>query len=126
MLSIESILEPAKRSASAIEIIDATITQVKDRDDLSSQERESLKGSLNWLKNESISSTGKKLAHRLLPDNKYCEMSSEKFFGHCYQIRSNLVHTGSPKIDEEQFGRVTANLEVFVSDILKAKFNEYG
>jgi len=126
MLSIESMLEPAKRSTSAIEIVENTIAIVKSRNDLSCQERDSLQGSLNWLKNESISLTGKKLAHSLLPDNTYCEMPCEKFFKHCYQVRSNLVHTGSPKIDEDQFGKVAANLEVFVSDMLTAKFKDYG
>jgi hypothetical protein len=48
----------------------------------------------------------------------YSGMAPVKFFDHCYQLRSRLVHGQQPFPTSDEVSEVVAQLEVFVSDLL--------
>ena len=87
--------------------------------DLEQREKDSVLGSLRWLKKESISQAGKRLvAARLGAEARYQDLSPPEFFAKCYTLRSNLVHGNKPFPSFEEVGALSAPLEVFVSDLL--------
>ena len=75
-------------------------------------------GLLNWLRQDSISQSGRKLASRRLGDRKYLDKTPEVFFKYCYEVRSRLVHGKIPIPTIDETNAISGALEVFVSDLL--------
>jgi hypothetical protein len=117
IMAVEALLDPAPRVGEARAHVDSLIEQTRSSS-LSEDEKNSLIGSLRWLKNESISRTGRRLAAERLGGKSYDSKLAPDFFTHCYHLRSKLVHGNPPIPTFEEIGAAAANLEVFVSDIL--------
>ena len=121
VLAIESLLEPEKRGKEATKHVDLLIKLTNEYCRLSSAEKSSIKGSLQWLYQDSISQSLKKLASTYLSHKEYCGLSSQKFISKCYEFRSNLVHSGKLKDKKENLSVYTSQLNVFLSDLLQEK-----
>jgi hypothetical protein len=80
--------------------------------------KNSLIGSLRWLRDESISHAGKRLATETLGDKTYDGKKAAKSFSHGYSLRSNLVHGNMLYPTFDEISGVVATLETFVSDLL--------
>lgn len=116
MMAVETMLDPAPRSAVARshvqQLIDATTTA-----ELPDAERKSLNGSLSWLMNESIGQAGRRLARRLEP-RRYRGRTPSAFFTDCYTMRSGLVHGSAPRPTRDEVDSLAATLEMFVGHLL--------
>ncbi len=117
IMSIEALLEPAFRSTDTQNHVRSLIEQTTSSS-LPDEERNSILGSLHWLLKESINQAGKRLTNERLGGRVYGDRAATKFFSHCYQLRSKLVHGKPPVPTFEEIGVVAATLEVFVSDLL--------
>lgn len=76
-----------------------------------------MKGSLGWLKDESIGQAGRRIVKERLGNRMYAGMIAENYFKECYNIRSKLVHSGKFD-DREQFDKICCQLISFVSDLI--------
>lgn len=117
IMAIEALIEPERRSDESLAHVDLLIQQTKNAD-LPAQEKNSMLGTLRWLRVESINQAGRRIASERLGSRTYIEKTAADFFTHCYQIRSNLVHGNLPVPTFEEIGSVAATLEVFVSELL--------
>ena len=117
IMAIEALIKPELRSEKSIAHVDSMILQTRDVV-LPEQEKNSMLGTLRWLRVESINQAGRRIVSGRLGNRTYLEMTAANFFSHCYQIRSNLIHGNIPIPTFEQIGGVAATLEVFVSELL--------
>ena len=117
--AIESVSQPKARSAEASAHVEKLIRLTQDSG-LPDAEIASLVGSLNWLRNESISKTGRDLVEALLGDAHYGDKVAKKFFEYCYALRSEFVHNGKPADDVPGFNSLVAELDRLVADLLAA------
>jgi hypothetical protein len=116
VMAVETLLKLQPRPESSLAHVEHLIglTQAAD---LPKSEKSSLLDSLKWLRDQSIGQAGRALA-ATLGDRTYTDMTPPKFFAHCYDLRSRLVHGKTP-LPERQEVRVTAGqLERFVANIL--------
>jgi hypothetical protein len=93
--AIESVSQAKVRSAEASAHVEKLIGLTRDSG-LPDAEIASLVGSLNWLRNESISKTGRDLVEALLGDAHYAGKVAKTFIQYCYALRSEFVHSGKP------------------------------
>lgn len=117
MMAVETLLEPASRSKIVQEHVKELIHLTKASSVLSSNEKDSLIGSLQSLDKESIEQVGRKLAKRL-GNRKYGGQNPCEFFTTCYELRSKLVHGYVPRPTRDGIASISANLELFVGDLL--------
>jgi hypothetical protein len=117
-MAIEALLKPGDRRPEAREHVETLLAHTRDSEVLTPQEKSSMLGSLRWLLQESISLTGRQLALARLGERKYMNLPPGRFFGHCYDLRSQLVHGMGVRGDEAIVGTTAASLEVFVADLL--------
>lgn len=117
IMAVEALIELERRSDESLAHVDSLIRQTKNAD-IPVQERNSMLGTLRWLRVESINQAGKRIAGERLANRTYIEMTAADFFTHCYQVRSNLVHGNLPIPTFEEIGLIAATLEVFVSELL--------
>lgn len=122
MMAVEAMLDPPPRSDAARDHVEALLTATRDSEQLSIREKDSLAGSLNWLKNESISHTGRALAAERLGERRYSNSSAPEFFTDCYGLRSSLVHGGTFFPTRQEVDGTAAQLEVFVADLLTGQY----
>jgi len=118
MMALETLLELESRSREAREHVDELIRQTKATD-LPLAERQSIIGSLNLLRNESISQAGRRLSERL-GGRTYMGMKPRKFFTEAYDMRSKLTHGTVPRPSHTEIGKTAASLEVFVGHLLSS------
>ncbi|MGA2515279.1 MAG: hypothetical protein ABSG44_01875 [Thermodesulfobacteriota bacterium] len=117
--SIEAVLELAERSELDKAIVE-NMSELVRRSAMLAETKESFMGSLQWLKYESIRQSGRKLVKRLLGSRDYGGMSAERFFIYCYDLRSQILHTGKPEKASIDLLNVTNTLQEFVSALLIA------
>jgi hypothetical protein len=67
--------------------------ELTNESSLLSQEKASIKGSLQWLYINSISQSLKELALNYLPNKEYNGLPSQKFISKCYDIRASCKMT---------------------------------
>jgi hypothetical protein len=116
-MAIEVLIEPAQKSSEAMQLVDGLIEQTQ-KSAVQRSEKDSLIGSLKWLRDESITKAGQRLAREKLGDKCYEGLSVGDYFANIYSIRSRLVHGNVPLPTFEEINTVAAQLEVFVSDLL--------
>ncbi len=120
--AVEALLDPLKRSDEVEALVKEFIakTQQSTVDKLT---RESIIGSLNRIRYQSISQAGRTLAHRFIPNELFKGQSSAAFFARSYDLRGQIVHDG--KIADEKLNiRDVANvMETFVAQLLLAVLN---
>jgi hypothetical protein len=116
--AVEALLEPEPRSET-VQLLIREMERLVHAPGIDKQTANSILGSLQWLKAESIGQAGRRLAARLLPDKKYDDKAADKFFNECYTLRSNLVHRGI--IDASINPLSLANtMSEFVGDLILA------
>ncbi len=118
VMSIEALLIPATRQPAALAHVDELIEATRASNSLAEPEKQSLLGSLKWLRVESISKTGRRLAAERLAPRTYGGMTPSNFFAHCYDLRSRLVHGGLPSVAHHGISAVFPELQKFVSDLV--------
>jgi hypothetical protein len=118
-MAIEALIEPAQKSSAAMQLVDEFIKQTKESA-VQQSEKNSLIGSLKWLRDESISKAGQRLAREKLGDRCYEGKSASDFFTAVYSTRSRLVHGKVPFPTFHEINGLAGQLEVFVSDLLTA------
>jgi hypothetical protein len=79
--------------------------------------KSSLLGSLRWLRFQSIGQAGRALA-ATLGNRTYLDMTPSKFFAHCYDLRSRLVHRATSLPERREVDAAVPQLEQFVADLL--------
>lgn len=119
--AIEALLVPQRRSDALQSFIDGTKQDLEGRK-IDEATKKVLMGSLERLRSDSIGQTGKSLCQRLLPDKEYDGRSAGKFFKYCYDLRSEIVHSGKPK-DAVDLLRLSNACQAFVGDLLLASFD---
>ncbi len=124
MMAVEALLDPSPRSEAAVAHVASMIKATQDAGSLTGDERNSLLGSLKWLKAESISQAGRRLAGTHLGTRCYMEKEAPAFFTYCYGIRSRLVHGNAPFPTQDEVGFAVGELEQFVSDLLSGRLRD--
>jgi hypothetical protein len=118
VMAIEVLLEFHIRPEKVRQHVDNMIKLTEDNASIEISQKKSLLGSLKWLFNESISQAGRRLAKDKLKDRLYNNMEASKFFTHCYDLRSKLVHCNISILNLSEIGIAIPQLEIFVSDLL--------
>ena len=120
MMAVEVLIEPKRRSEAAVGYVSRFVKEISAAP-LEQDEQDSLVGSLRWLKSESISQAGRRLAIERLGNKKYHEKTALDFFTRCYALRSNLVHGNVPLPTFAEVSGTVGILEEFVSDLLTTR-----
>jgi len=109
---IESLSVREERSEASMKHLEELIGITKESD-LETNDKESLIKGLDDLRKESISRSCRKLVKRHLGQE------GVKQFQRYYDVRGRILHNGAPP-DEVNLDIETQNLDIFVSDLLKA------
>lgn len=119
--AIEALIETRQRSDEAVKHVDHLIQLTHESNSLDRKEKDSLVGSLRWLRQQSINQAGRELASTKLGGRTYMNLSASDFFRRCYDIRSRLVHGSTPPPSVlSEIGEFETPLKRFVSDLLCA------
>lgn len=122
VMAMEALIGPTKRQDSTVQLVDSLIEKASSSN-IEKSDKDSIQGSLNSLKYESIGQAGKRLAtERLGSETRYQDLEPRDFFARCYKVRSNLVHGSKPFPTFKEVGALAAPLEVFVSDLLTGPY----
>jgi hypothetical protein len=121
MMAIEALIRPADRESQSVRVIESFIAQVRSSD-IPSSDKQSIMGSLSYMKQESIGQAGRRMVQERLGGNKYSGKAAAKYFTDCYSLRSRLVHGHDPFPQADEIRQACATLEVFVSDLLTTPF----
>jgi hypothetical protein len=124
MIAVEALLDPEPRSSAAVAHVEDLIRRTRYSSQLTVAEKESICGSLEWLKRESIRHTGRALMSTQLDGKEYQGRTAAQFFTQCYMLRSRLLHGIHPMPTRSEIGHAAANLEVLVSDLLAGELRE--
>ena len=84
--------------------------------------KQSINGSLDWIRYESIGRAGRALANRLLPTQTYGGKVAGTFFTRAYSLRSSLVHDGAPDEATDMMEMANA-MDEFVAHLLMASLS---
>lgn len=122
VMAVESMLEPKQRTEAAQALVEDFIARVKDSG-LHPDEIASLSNTATWLKQESISKTGRRLAATLRP-RTYAGEDAVTFFTRCYDLRSRLVHGADPRPSRDEVDLRASRLEHFVSHLVSGSLLE--
>ncbi len=115
--AVDSLLEPRPHEAVVQDFVAETQKRLNELA-ISKSILNSLRGSINWLKQESISRSGQQLATALLSPLIYDALAADIFFKDCYDIRSKLVHEGTCDLTVAELRKQCDWLAVFVGDLL--------
>lgn len=111
----EVLLDPQPRVPGARALVEGWI-EALNASDLPSKEKDSLRGSLNHMRNESISRSIGRLAVTL-GERRYQGERATTFLKRCYTLRSQLVH-GTVLPDWSDVSLRGAELERMVADLI--------
>lgn len=119
--AVEALLNPAVRSDNVERLVDDVKNMLSslETDDAT---RESMRGSLDYMKYESIGQAARSLAASLLGNRKYGGARADRFFNRCYKLRSEIVHRGKPSDSTVDLLQESNALQAFVADLLLASF----
>lgn len=117
-MALETLIEQAQRTPAERAQIDAMIRCLKESD-LEQDAINSLVGSVQALKRESVGQAGRRLATRLSP-RQYLERTPVDFFNYSYGLRSDLVHGHVPRPTHAKVSEAATELQRFVGDLLSA------
>lgn len=116
MMALETLIDLQPRTDAVRAHVDQLVADTR-ASGLPSREVDSIVGSLNWLRNESISQAGRRLASRV-GDREYMDEAPEKFFTTCYTLRGRLFHGRAPHPPWEEVNIRAGSLELLVRDLL--------
>ena len=122
LTAVEALLESNKHPENIQELIDEFKTYTK-QSNIDKPIKDSIIGSLEKLKSQSIGQAGRMLASRLIPKEIFNGKSSAEFFNYCYDLRSQILHSG--KVEDESVDiRLLANvMEQYVHRLLLETLN---
>lgn len=86
--------------------------------DLDHYEKESLLGTLKWMRFHSIRSCGRKFVRERLAEREYQGLSAERLFMDCYDLRNRLVHGAQPFPTLEEVRGLVGALDTMVCNLL--------
>jgi len=121
--AVEALLEPLKRSAGVVEELVEEFKAKTWLSTLDEQARDSIIGSLESLKRQSIGQAGRSLADRLVPNELFDGQSSADFFTRCYDRRSQILHTGTIAGESVDMRHLANVIESFVARLLLVALN---
>jgi hypothetical protein len=116
MMAIETMLDPQDRDEATSAHVRELLSLTREAD-LPDSQKQSLLGSLEWMLQESISQSGRRLAASLT-GRTYMNQTPQKFFTTCYELRCRLVHGATPRPDFDSVNIAAAQLELFVGHLL--------
>lgn len=116
MAAVEAMMDAEKRPDEALALIEQRKEQVKTSP-LQDDDATSLGNAMAFLRTDSISVTGQKLASTLEP-KQYGGLAPAIFFKRCYTLRSRLMHGLHPIPTPAELSPEAAHLERFVADLL--------
>lgn len=120
--AVEALLEPLKRS-DEVGVLVEEFKAKTGQSTIDKSTRDSIIGSLERLRHQSISQAGRSLASRLVPNMLFDEQSSADFFTRCYDWRSQILHTGTIAEESVDMWHLANVMEDFVSRLLLAALN---
>jgi hypothetical protein len=121
VMAVEAMLEPAPRSQAALAHVE-TLIDFTEGAGLSRQEKDSIVGSLRWLRQESINQAGRRLASERLGEREYQGRKAEAFFTRCYGLRSRMVHGTDHQPTLAEVSQAAGEIGRFVADLLTAPY----
>ena len=121
VMSVEVLLVLRPRPAEVAQHVDTLIRITEEAASLPASQRDSIVGTLKWLRWESIRQASRRLISERLNGQKYGGRDAPDFFLHCYDLRSSLVHGSQPYPTRDEVGSAAANLEVLVANLLAAR-----
>jgi hypothetical protein len=116
MMAVETLITLELRSDKEQRHI-ATLIDATQESGLEKSAIHSIASTLGWLKYESISQAGRRLAASL-GERLYAGEQSVAFFTGCYELRSALVHGKYPRPTRDQVDVRAATLEHFVGHLI--------
>jgi hypothetical protein len=116
MAAVEAMMDAKERPVEALTLIEQWKEQVR-ASPLQSDDATSLINAMAFLRTDSISLTGQKLASKL-GSMQYGGLAPAQFFKRCYTLRSRLMHGQHPIPTPAQLGTAAASLERFAADLL--------
>ena len=116
-ISLEALIPTIKRSESVIPFVEKLI-QLTKNESFEETEKQSILGSLEWLKYKSIRQAGKEFLADVLRSKLYMSITAPDFFLHCYNMRNNIVHGNPPLPSRDEVSSTAANLQKLVSDLV--------
>ena len=122
MMSLETLIALEPRSEEAQRHVE-NLEAATRASGLAHDEIQSMLGALTWLKNESISHAGRRLAASL-GERLYGRERPGEFFTNCYTLRSRLVHGRDPRPSRNEVDARAATLEHFVGHLLSGPLLE--
>ena len=126
--TFESLLEPEERPKWAVEHVESLIAltrKIDVEDDADQSEKDSLLGTLRWLRNYSIRNAGRKLVRERLAGRTYLGRPAEDLFRACYELRNRLAHGASNYPEHEEVSRLVAGLDHLVADLLAGRLLDH-
>lgn len=120
--AVEALLEPLKCS----DEVEALVEELKARTRQSAIDqstRDSIIGSLERLRHQSISQAGRTLTQRLIPNELFDGQSSVDFFTRSYDLRSQILHHGTIVGQKVDIWHLANVMETFVARLLLATLN---
>ncbi|MHC4179216.1 MAG: hypothetical protein ACYSWU_17015 [Planctomycetota bacterium] len=115
--AIETLIDEGPRPESVRQLVDEFLARTKAAD-LPEDEKQSLVGSLKWLRSYSIRQAGRALVREQLGARQYGDVSAEKFFDRCYELRNRLLHGKLPLPSRQEVGQLAAPLEMMVGHLI--------
>jgi hypothetical protein len=119
--AIEALIETQPRTREAVDLVDQLVNAVIAAN-IDEATRSAIKGSLQWLRRESIGQGGRRLTSDLLSGREYDARQPEKFFSFCYELRSEILHDGRVHDQSIDIHEAANTLSRFVADLLLASF----
>jgi hypothetical protein len=120
--AVEALLEPLKRSNEVEALVEEFKAKTR-QSTIDQSTRDSIIGSLERLRHQSISQAGRTLAGRLIPNELFDGQSSLDFFTRCYELRGQILHSGKVEdglVDTLDLANI---MEGFVAKLLLAALN---
>lgn len=122
MMAVEALIQPEPRPDAVRAHVESLIAVTKAAG-LEGSEASSILTLLGFLRNESISQAGRRLAGTL-GSRIYADETPPRFFTNCYDMRSRLVHGLRPRPTAQEVDVRAAALEVFVADLLSGALRD--
>jgi hypothetical protein len=120
--AVEALLELQVRSVEVQNLV-AEFETATQGSKMDKDTKDSIIGSLQWLKCQSIGQAGRALARQLLPDELFNGQSSPDFFTRCYDLRSQILHRGTIENESVDIDQLANVMETFVARLLLASWN---
>lgn len=118
--AFETLLESSERPVQVQEHVDKLIEATREAE-IPKDEKDSLVGTLRWMRKYSIRASGRQLVQRHLGNLQFGGIGAEELFLKCYELRNRLLHGQQPFADWKEVSGIVAPLEQMVSKLLSGK-----